>query len=709
MSKPQAPPASPHATSSLSVFLTNVHLLDLDRCEDWPAISAQTFISKNTLQNEKNRIKCAEWAFYRLFELWDPEETKDKLQPFFPPLEPLQSLNLRAALFRCLNELKKNGDLGKETIMRKSMFDDCKGEKLQELLASLSTVVLRKVLAAGDAGKVSIAGRLAIAKQVTAKEHESLLPLAIAHRASLTGLLRRKKELRARYQSFSCTLSAKEKELDKRFEAVVQTQEFLDENKIPDNMVSRLSTLFEKHWQGNPDLATVVTQGEEHGLRDSLLERPFQDVWPEVSSGNFDGKSSTIRQGLLQDLERRVANQESRLNQWKDFKEAIQRDTKPKVVSQAQDLSLTRSTSNEQEHQKRRERDLVFSPRKSPRKSDWELKKLTNETSPTPAMPETPRFPVKPSTSSSRHFSVVRKAGEEDQGPEAHGRDSLDHASLSEPSCNGSHNSSFSEVSGSQLHEIASPDNAVRFTNGGTSSTIRVEADDSAGYEDRDGSRSKPPIEPVVVPTRNVISSISDGHSETRILDEDDVLAEKIISMTLNAAPTPAKPKLSLAERTRQSIAFASPSKIQGLRPDGSSPPHAPAIATEEMPQSDKTTSATTTTTLLERTRQSISLLPSNPKPQTSRKSSMHERRSSKIYPTNPFETPRKQASKMKGLTPPEELFTPGAGYDSVFKSRPKVAFSPAASPSPSPGLEEGEAMDGAGDGSPSSRGVGRV
>ena len=599
--------------------------------------------------------------------------------------------------------------------MRKSMFDDCKGEKLQELLASFSTIVLRKALAAGDAGKVSIAGRLAIAKQVTTKEHESLLPLAIAHRASLTGLLRRKRELRTRYQRFGCTLGAKEKELDKRFEAVVQTQGFLDENPIPDNMVSRLSTLFEKHWQGDPELVAVVTQGEEHGLRDSLLDRPFQDVWPEVSNGNFDEKTDTIRQGLLQDLEKRVADQESRLNQWKDFKEAIKRDTTPRVVPKAQDLSLTRSTSNEQERQKRRERDLVFSPRKSPRKSDWELKKLTNETSPTPAMPKIPKVGVKPSTSASRQLGAVPKAEAEDQAPWGKGRDSSDHASPSEPSCNGSHNSSFSEVSGVHLHKIVSPDNAVRFMDVGATSTTGLETDDSAVYEDKDGNPSTPPLESAIASGANVISRIpDDGDSETRILDEDDVLAEQIISMTLNAAPTPAKPKPSLSERTRQSIAFANPNQFQGLRADASSPFHATTTApNHQTHQSDKTTS--TTTTLLERTRQSISLLPSNsnPKPQTSRKSSTHhERRSSKIYPTNPFETPRKQqASKMKGLTPPEELFTPGAGYDSVFKSRPKVAFSPAVSPSPEIGVEEGDGegegdgmdgMDGEGEGSPS-------
>lgn len=94
---------------------------------------------------------------------------QQKLQPFFPPLEPLQSLNLRAALFRCISDLKKNGDLGKEVIIRKTMFDDCKGEKLQELLASFSTGVLQKVLAAGQAGEKSIAGQLATAKRITSE------------------------------------------------------------------------------------------------------------------------------------------------------------------------------------------------------------------------------------------------------------------------------------------------------------------------------------------------------------------------------------------------------------------------------------------------------------------------------------------------------------------------------------------------------------
>ncbi len=67
--------------------------------------------------------------------------SSQKLQPFFPALEPLQSLNLRAALFRCLDQAKKNGVLGRDTVLRKTMLDECKGDRLEEVLAVFSIAV----------------------------------------------------------------------------------------------------------------------------------------------------------------------------------------------------------------------------------------------------------------------------------------------------------------------------------------------------------------------------------------------------------------------------------------------------------------------------------------------------------------------------------------------------------------------------------------
>lgn len=73
--KAQVSPAA--GLSNVTLFLTNLRLLDLDRRSDWPEITPQTFSTKDAQQNQKNRVKAVEWTLYRLFELWDREETRD--------------------------------------------------------------------------------------------------------------------------------------------------------------------------------------------------------------------------------------------------------------------------------------------------------------------------------------------------------------------------------------------------------------------------------------------------------------------------------------------------------------------------------------------------------------------------------------------------------------------------------------------------------
>src|SRR5208282_4344260 len=63
--------------SNISLFLTNLRLLDLDLQHDWPGITFLTFSTKDAQQNQKKRIQCVEWALYHLFALWDPEETRN--------------------------------------------------------------------------------------------------------------------------------------------------------------------------------------------------------------------------------------------------------------------------------------------------------------------------------------------------------------------------------------------------------------------------------------------------------------------------------------------------------------------------------------------------------------------------------------------------------------------------------------------------------
>ncbi len=76
-SKTQGPTMPPYASPAVSAFATNLRLLDLDKSPDWPGFTAHVFSTKEAQQNQKNRIRCIEWALYRLFEIWDAEETKN--------------------------------------------------------------------------------------------------------------------------------------------------------------------------------------------------------------------------------------------------------------------------------------------------------------------------------------------------------------------------------------------------------------------------------------------------------------------------------------------------------------------------------------------------------------------------------------------------------------------------------------------------------
>lgn len=63
--------------SNITVFLRNLYLLNLDQHFDWPSICTESFSTKGAQQNQKHRIRCTEWALYRLFEIWDIEETHE--------------------------------------------------------------------------------------------------------------------------------------------------------------------------------------------------------------------------------------------------------------------------------------------------------------------------------------------------------------------------------------------------------------------------------------------------------------------------------------------------------------------------------------------------------------------------------------------------------------------------------------------------------
>ncbi|TLD18143.1 hypothetical protein PspLS_10391 [Pyricularia sp. CBS 133598] len=306
--------------SNVSLFLTNLRLLDLDSLPDWPDINPLTFNNKDLAQGQKKRIQSVEWALYQLFDLWDAEETRNKLKPFFPPLDQLQSTNLRAALLRCLEQAKKNGVLGRDAVVRRTMLDECKGERLEEVLATFSSAVLKKMVAEASLnGKehLTIAETLALENRGYTGDTAQITALVLAHRASLSKTLRERREARARYNDLAQLLDLKERGISRRKLQLAEAKAPAADSMSDDEKLELWRTV-RNNWAGNERWMEALLYGD--ALRDGLLTAPFDRVWRRVQSGRLAELEEHCEPGLIEQLDGRVKMQKERLQKWQTFR-----------------------------------------------------------------------------------------------------------------------------------------------------------------------------------------------------------------------------------------------------------------------------------------------------------------------------------------------------------------------------------------------------
>ncbi|RAL58964.1 hypothetical protein DID88_009255 [Monilinia fructigena] len=333
--------SSAQATSGpsyVTLFITNLRLLDLDLKEDWPDITVVTFSTKDAQQNQKKRIQGVEWALYQLFAIWDPEETRNKLQPFFPPLEPLQSLNLRTALFRCLDQAKKNGILGRDTVLRKTMLDECKGERLEEVLAVFSNAVLKKAIQNDGSGRYeALAQQLASENFSYTGERTALSALILAHKASLSRHITEKNNLRAKYSDFSGLLDLNDQRTSTRREELNQPLNDPEgHTELSDREFRSLQNKFRKNWSGSNDWLETILYGDNRPGRDGLLAKRFDILWDQIEDGPPLDLEKKNDAGLVERLEARVQNQETRLAKWQEFGRTLTRNGTKSPTKKAQ-------------------------------------------------------------------------------------------------------------------------------------------------------------------------------------------------------------------------------------------------------------------------------------------------------------------------------------------------------------------------------------
>ncbi|KAI5201739.1 hypothetical protein AUEXF2481DRAFT_39700 [Aureobasidium subglaciale EXF-2481] len=326
--------------SNISLYVSNLRLLNLDQRQDWPEITVRTFDTKDALQNQKKRVSCVEWSLYRLFEIWDRETTRERLQPFFPPLEPIQSLNLRAALFRCLNDLKKNDVLGREATLRKTMLDDCKGDKFEEVLLLFSAAVVRKqVLSARRKQRLSIGKHLALAKQLDKQDLLTFGPLSLAYRVSLTKKLHSRIALDSTIDTFRTSLYEKTNDYHQLHLTLLETRDF-SSGALSQDTEKSIRRELRQNWIGSVEGCDALLAGANVASSDAYMDSTFEDLWQHFQQGTSP-QVPPENVSLLETLRSRVVEQNERLRLWKMYKDVFEGSNK--AVDPARKLAVSSS------------------------------------------------------------------------------------------------------------------------------------------------------------------------------------------------------------------------------------------------------------------------------------------------------------------------------------------------------------------------------
>ena len=738
--------------TAVLLFVKNLQWLNLDHLPDWPAITPASLGN----QDARIRIRCTEWALYQLFRLYDASMTTEKLQPFFPPLEPLQSINLRAALYRCLNELKKGGVLGRDTVLRKSMLDDCQGDKFWELCLVLSGVVLRKTncdhVHAGSGRP--LAERIATAQPPSKIQKESMLPLAIAHKVALTKILAEKERKKRKYSRLSVVLLESEAGLQQRKLRAQQRSSNLPSGNLLDRIQAAQDAL-NKQWSGNKNVRDALINGDEPTRGDSILSQPFENVWEDDDQ---DRSSSTepAEAGLLEDLEYRMKQQRQRLRKWQNFHDKLTSLTmrglnevmptrKDSVVrfdqhqdlhvGQPMDVTATPTQPNtpsvnaakydeiltamrEELRIKSRARN-TSQPQPVPRarRPSYRPQSIPQTTSPiaydsSERSPSQTAVPVRPGlgrrmSSRPRSYQLPKVVSQREPIPlktEIFSPLKTRRSSASPASATSIYTLP-SEEEHSPKHKMDGRVNAKK--------THTWHHGDGRGHSDSGvGLGIEPPnTQSESQPDSPKLSRPSGDHPDSGIELPPMGSSSSRSSKDLSSATV----RPSLAERTRMSMAFTHSDEVNGvLQEESPSSSHdafdlgqshdSPSSASSS---SDPSLTQKIPTSLVDRTRNSISLAPQpvhHPTAKQSRPplSSNHSRSRTSIYhPTDQFSTPTRNQpsasldpdpqprSARRDVTPREKLFESDADYDSVFRARPRVALSPVPSPSMSVDVDD--------------------
>jgi len=200
------------------------------------------------------------------------------------------------------------------------MLDDCKGEKVDELLAVFSTAVLRKLVAV-SAGEMhwNLTMKLSTASSITPVEYQNLLPLILAHQVSLNAAGVHRARVHETYDQFSRLLD------DKKIELVERAKKYTNDRDSPPVDSESLAREIRANWLGNEEWATALLDGGSQSSTDAFLQLPFSQALARATTSTEDGPETGPKPDLVIDLETRVLRLRSRLRRWHEFNDSLRK------------------------------------------------------------------------------------------------------------------------------------------------------------------------------------------------------------------------------------------------------------------------------------------------------------------------------------------------------------------------------------------------
>lgn len=218
------------------------------------------------------------------------------------------------------------------------MLDECKGDRLLDLLAIFSSAVLKKIVVQNGGNRhPALALKLAVENRGYKEDKTELSTLLLAHKVSLHRTKEKRQAVHARLRDFSDLLGVKERGLVRRREEIRAKQEADGEREkkptLSENARLETRRTVRNNWTGDERWMETVLSGDA-GTESQAgpFGMSFDRVWRRVQQERL-GELEAKNTGLLEQLDGRVRMHKERLDKWRAYQRDLVGDPSKAALS----------------------------------------------------------------------------------------------------------------------------------------------------------------------------------------------------------------------------------------------------------------------------------------------------------------------------------------------------------------------------------------